>query len=330
MLRQYSICCQKVQFLPAFMNPSCRRPLASMPQREKQKKNDRSVDASELGEIVTPTNMSASESEVTLKHKPPQLTHFLCIPLVNETSYLALEAALERFKAEVCEPVKDENASSDSSAQFQDGLTLRLPPKAIRPLGTLHLTIAVMALETEEKLQKAIEHLKALDLQTIFNNTQRNISNRIKEQHSIAAQPVTVSLTSLKAMRSPANTSILFAEPIPLGAFSIWEFCDSLRKDFTENGFVSPEKRPLKLHATIVNTLYARQRARKGRSKPLHFDATELIKNYAEFTWAENIRLDRLAICKMGAKEVVKSNGTIVVEYEEVASINMPKYIDLA
>jgi hypothetical protein len=62
--------------------------------------------------------------------KKPRLTHFLALPLVTPTSHPQLESALARLRTEI------ENTG------VVDG-------KALRPIGTLHLTIGVMSLGAE-------------------------------------------------------------------------------------------------------------------------------------------------------------------------------------
>lgn len=93
------------------------------------------------------------------------------------------------------------------------------------------------------------------------------------------------------------------------------------------------DDRPLKLHATIFNTVYVRGEEklrlrematrgarRKGRGPSVAFDMRDVIERYEDFTWAEGVRIDRVAICEMGAKEVP---GGRDAEYTEVASVSI-------
>ena len=63
---------------------------------------------------------------------------------------------------------------------------------------------------------------------------------------------------------------------------------------------------------------------------PLKFDARPLLEAYESFVWAEDVVLDRIAICEMGAKkkkkERVDGGGSVVgeeEEYTEVASVGL-------
>ena len=144
-------------------------------------------------------------------------------------------------------------------------------------------------------------------------------------------EPLMVRLQGLHAMSSPHKTSVLFAEPQDLGN-KLYHFCQQLKDEFEQAGFLLEEKRDLKLHATIVNTLYAVERTNKGRegprgkgrsggkrrSAPLRFDATKLIERWKDEVWAD-IKIERIAICEMGAKE--DEDG--VVRYVEIGSVGL-------
>ena len=88
-----------------------------------------------------------------------------------------------------------------------------------------------------------------------------------------------------------------------------------------------PETRPMKLHATVVNTIYAREaksgkkRWGKGSGK---FDARELVERYREFEWARDVRMEKVSICEMGAKKVLEGEVVVDQVYTEVASVPLP------
>jgi len=102
-------------------------------------------------------------------------------------------------------------------------------------------------------------------------------------------------------------------------------------------GLLIPDDRPLKLHATVVNTIYVKGRRSRGgkggkkSSAPLRIDATALLERYRDYVWAEDIVLDRIAICEMGAKKILDDRGDVVgEEYREVASVPLPGALDVA
>lgn len=72
----------------------------------------------------------------------------------------------------------------------------------------------------------------------------------------------------------------------------------------------------------------------KGRDGK--FDATYLVKRYEDMVWMEGVRVEKVAICEMGAKDVaVEEEGArvgngdgseklVAQEYKEIASVELP------
>jgi len=130
---------------------------------------------------------------------------------------------------------------------------------------------------------------------------------------------ISISLISLHSMHTPKSTSILYARPQD-PTNRLYKTCVVLQKLFQEKGYLVPDDRTLKLHATIVNTIYAKSISRGGGIP--RFDAETLLEEWEDFTWARDFQIEKLAICKMGAKKVMDAKGEIMgEEYEEVASI---------
>ncbi|KAL8957951.1 MAG: hypothetical protein Q9183_005936 [Haloplaca sp. 2 TL-2023] len=57
-------------------------------------------------------------------------------------------------------------------------------------------------------------------------------------------------------MHSPKNTSFLYTPPTD-ETERLYPFCKALSERFQKAGFMVEEKRAMKLHATILNTIYA-------------------------------------------------------------------------
>ncbi|KAL9608243.1 MAG: hypothetical protein Q9167_006912 [Letrouitia subvulpina] len=245
----------------------------------------------------------------------------------------------------------------------------RILTEAVRPLGTIHLTLGVMSLASDDRIKAAINLLNSL---------------------SPPPPPAfSISLRGLHAMRQAKSTSSLYAAPKDDEEGRLYSFCEKLRERFTEEGFMVPETRPLRLHATLLNTLYApkvevkveargnesenevederaeyeevvengkqgeqgkledgkasvdaeridqqgetrSQARRKKRKRVLKFDARELIKRYEDFEWVKEARVEKVAICEMGAKKVEGKGRNGMEElglgqkYEEIASVPFP------
>jgi activating signal cointegrator complex subunit 1 len=344
---------------------------------------------------ISPSLGQAKQGDTTRQGKggakKPQLTHFVCLPLVTDTSKPQLQQGLESFKEELA----------------KDGT---VPTKAVRPVGTLHLTLGVMSLDPS-RLEEAKQYLQDLDLHILLRDiTHRRVaeeaaeSGEIAENLNAAAMPdtdaLTINLESLIPMQAPHKTSILYAEPQDASQ-RLQPYAAALRDEFIKKGLLVEDDRPLRLHATIMNTIYAKPKRGRGRTKsskvkerlkhmehkvsPHHhgngegthtapsnsdnenpeddgastvgsvdgndttappdpstaeaphatgdghgpdgkswmrFDARNLIEKYKGFVWAEGVRVDRVCICKMGAKKLwsggVEGSGEVVDEQYEV------------
>ncbi|KJX94157.1 hypothetical protein TI39_contig4214g00014 [Zymoseptoria brevis] len=274
----------------------------------------------------------------------PPLTHFLCVPLVTPASESQLQSSLKTFRDEVSpssprgaiSAVGDAHASSRTPADIPT-----IPRAAIRPVGTLHCTLGVMSLN-QSQLAEAIELLQSDEVTKLFGQQ--------ATEGGLASSPLSVDLKTLVSMHAPQSTSILYAEPVD-SSQRVYPFCVALQALFRSKGFLVPDDRSLKLHATIVNTIYAKGNRRPTRQKldstvpgpaagkledrsrghgpnakaPIKLDARSLIEKYEDFLWAKNIVLDRIAICEMGAKKVHDAQGNVVEEkYTEVAHVELP------
>ncbi|GAA5915795.1 hypothetical protein JCM5296_003564 [Sporobolomyces johnsonii] len=260
-------------------------------------------------------------SSSSTPHPPskPPVTHFLALNLVTPSSRPQLLTSLAELK----------DAMED------------IPDVSPRPVGTLHLTLGVMSLRTREEIEQAAEHLRSLDLLGMLNALPPSSSS----PDSADAEPLpstsasngalTLTLASLVPMHKPSSTSVLYVDPRDPTS-RLEPFCAALRASFTQAGHLLPETRPLKLHGTVVNTnSSASSRRGRGRGKGTgkcarggggggrrhKFDATQLVERFRDKVWADGVEIDKVAICRMGAKPVRdKETGEVVDEvYEEVA-----------
>ncbi|CZT22876.1 uncharacterized protein RCC_08582 [Ramularia collo-cygni] len=262
--------------------------------------------------------------------KKPTLSHFLCLPLVTEISRPQLDRSLGQFKAEVCADGPGDLTTRDESGT--SAAAQSLSAKAIRPLGTLHLTLGVMTLN-QDQLAKAVELLRSLDVATLLqpSSVDSKSESESGQSQNTTAHALTIDLKGLESMHDPESTSILYVAPSDRTE-RLYAFCLALQRHFEE--FIVSDDRPLKLHATIVNTIYAKSKNSASRSQghgpkargSSKIDATAVLRKYHDFVWAENFRLDRIAICEMGAKKIMDAAKVRVVEerYTEVASAALP------
>ena len=338
--------------------------------------------------------------------KKPPLTHFLCLPITGGQAAPQWQASLQQFRNDV--------VATNTSNSPLDAKGSSIPVEGIRPLGTLHLTIGVMSLKEPERLERAVDLLKKLDLVDMLKKEEEEepkcvrtprqageepttatgepgVSSLLAQpDQSVSSPPLILSFTGLKSMHSSTSTSFLYIPPTdPTGR--LYPFCLSLKDRFSAGGFMTEEDRALKLHATILNTIYAAKvypsktlvqgedgrlgvaevekagtenavdghqdegqgneplnqegtiaeplstksksqppepkRERKGKRKKqvVKFDARDLINRYSKFEWARSARIEKVAICEMGAKKTKDEKGEVVrEEYTEIASIPLP------
>lgn len=375
--------------------------------------------------------------------KRPPLTHFLCLPLVNEVSLPQLERSLTAFKADH-PPMPVADLPHGRNPAWQETSRPRIPHGAVRPLGTLHLTLGVMSLSTKDRFDEALTFFRSLDLRGLMREAERvaadlrskqssskhrrgmDIPSKSLPSISSRSDMLTVSLESLHALPRAKAATILHASPVdPTGR--LYPFCIMLRDKFIEAGFIlaegekqtsskftrsgksgdeanqsgssmrnsvppsscpdlaaennfsksenefrdghpivtgepklepyaaalarKPKPRPLLLHATLVNTIYVRDRPKprggggskpNGGSKRIEFDARHMLAKYHDyyldeacttprnlpvpvqptestvdsankfpFVWANEIPIDSVCICEMGAKKLDLGNAAM-------------------
>ncbi|KAI0130857.1 kinase A anchor protein [Daldinia grandis] len=236
----------------------------------------------------------------------PSPTHFLCLPLVTGISRHQLSASLSAFSGDVTSP--------DSFA---------VPEQAIRPLGTLHLTIGVMSFPRDDGLEKAVALLKTLIPRKIMAGikaakTGKDSERSAQEPTRPPSPLLSVTLKGLHSMQpTSSKASVLYSPPVDTEGI-LFRFCENLRSAFQEAGLMAEENRPLLLHATIMNTIYVKGRNRKGgkRHEKLTIDARDIIDRYNDYVWMKDVPLEKIAICKMGAKKQEDGDEAYEVEAE--------------
>lgn len=257
------------------------------------------------------------------KAAPKRLTHFLCLPLVTSTSRPQLAKSLHAFRSDIRDDRSPENSQG-------------IPEKAVRPVGTIHLTLGVMSLLTPERVEGALEALRSLDIPSMLSTSSAELAKVDGKDMGLSKdtdlKPLKVTLRGLISMHPPAKTSVLYSSPDDADG-RLYAFCTKLRDALAE--FMVPDTRPLLLHATILNTVYVpgvRSQSSgsgtgHGRNKvKMSIDAREILERYSEVAWMEDTRLEKVAICRMGAKYVRDDDGNETEDQEYVVEeeVDMP------
>ncbi|KAB5585847.1 kinase A anchor protein [Coniochaeta sp. 2T2.1] len=264
----------------------------------------------------------------------PFPTHFLCIPLVTPSSRPQLSQSVLSFAPDVA-------AETAETASV-------IPQSAIRPVGTLHLTLGVCSFPKNEGLEAAKDLLRSLKPREILAGVRREAAARttttlpgenppkppegeVKEEEE-TEPPLKITLRGLASMQTPQKTSVLYARPVDDRGV-LQTFCEKLRGVFIDAGLMQEENRPLLLHATVLNTIYVknpppgeseggrgnkRKRGRRGEKQA--FDARGLIDRYEDHVWMRDCPVGRIELCKMGAKKI-DVDGVEDEVYEAVAEV---------
>ena len=229
--------------------------------------------------------------------------------------------------------------------------SLGISPRAIRPVGTLHLTLGILNLDTEERKTAACDFLRGDDVSELVRKMAASVTSEhlIHSEAAEASQtpscnvsgdrdlqsltpasrilPFTTTLSGLHPMQKHASTSVLYASPIDHDS-CLRDLCTALHNVFKAANLLIHEDRPLLLHATLVNTIYDRSRGYKGskfkKSTPYRFKASKLIDQYQAFEWAKDVHLEKLSICKMKARQVIENGVVVDEEYEELGHMDLP------
>ncbi|KAF4963034.1 hypothetical protein FSARC_8922 [Fusarium sarcochroum] len=215
-------------------------------------------------------------------------THFVCISLAGPQ----LARSLAAFRTEVTNP-----------AGFG------VPPGAVRPLGTMHLTLGVMSLK-DETIEQATEVLRGLKLKEFLTTAKAAVPSSTTEER------LSITLQGLHAIHTPAKTSVLYAPPVDTDGI-LYKFCEQIKTTFQEAGLMVKEDRPLLLHATVINTIYVKD-GRGRRREKLTIDARDMVSLYDDYVWLEDMPLEKVTLCRMGAKKI---EGTDDEAYEVEAEV---------
>ena len=192
-----------------------------------------------------------------------------------------------------------------------------------------------MSLRDPQQVEEACTFLQEIDPLELLREAAVGETGKSREEpeakvgkedsSQVKPPPLNLTLSGLHAMRSPPKTSNLFAAPT-LASPALKPLCLTLQALFRSRGLLVENRKALLLHATVLNTIYAKKGG-KGKKKskiPLKIDATELIEKYKDFEWVRDMRIDRIAICKMGAKLIKEGDEVVDQVYTEVCSVPLP------
>ncbi|XP_037547033.1 activating signal cointegrator 1 complex subunit 1 [Nematolebias whitei] len=214
--------------------------------------------------VITGSHKAAVSSAITrvevlvesFRRKQP-FTHFLSFPLNDPR----VQEGFLRFKDEVLQQCSQDHGVEESI--FQNA-------------AKLHLTIGTLALLNDTEVRKACEHLQ---------QCQRFIRD-ITE-----GKPLPLEVTGIEYMNDdPAMVDVLYAKVnVKDGSDKLQLMADQLVEHFISEGLMVREWDRVKLHGTVMNTLFRKDlsaEASAGRQTSGEreaFDARSILKKFAAF-----------------------------------------------
>lgn len=220
--------------------------------------------------VITGPHKSAVSSAITrievliesFRRKQP-FTHFLSFPL-NDPK---IQEGFLRFKDEVLQQCSQDHGVEGSI--FQN------PSK-------LHLTVGTLALLNEMEVRKACEHLQ--ECQSVI----RDITE---------GKPIPLEVTGIEYMNDdPGMVDVLYAKVnVKDGSDTLQVIADRLVEHFVSAGLMVREWDRVKLHGTVMNTLFRKDSTveesggpgRQTTSERESFDARNILKKFSSYRFGE-------------------------------------------
>ncbi|KAM8730702.1 activating signal cointegrator 1 complex subunit 1 [Acanthopagrus schlegelii] len=220
--------------------------------------------------VITGSHKAAVSSAVTrvevlvesFRKKQP-FTHFLSFPLSDPK----IQEGFQRFKDEVLEQCSQDRGVDESI--FQN------PAK-------LHLTIGTLALLNEIEVRKACEHLQEC----------QNVIRDLTE-----GKPLPLEVKGIEYMNDdPAMVDVLYAKVnMKDGSDKLQVIADRLVEHFVSAGLMVREWDRVKLHGTVMNTLFRKDstvedtggQGRQTMSEREAFDARNILQIFRAHRFGE-------------------------------------------
>lgn len=220
--------------------------------------------------VITGSHKAAVLSAVTrievlidsFRRKQP-FTHFLSFPL-NDPK---VQEGFQKFKDDVLEQCSQDHGVEESI--FQN------PAK-------LHLTVGTLALLNDMEVKKACEHLQ--DCQNFI----RDITE---------GKPLPLEVTGIEYMNDdPAMVDVLYAKVnVKDGTDKLQVIADRLVEHFVSAGQMVREWDRVKLHGTVMNTLFRKDSTvedtggpgRQTMNERESFDARKILKTFGAYRFGE-------------------------------------------
>lgn len=201
-------------------------------------------------------------------------SHFISLPLASHPAFVK---QVEKFHASVMRmiPVINSDTSSSSSLTSGHGIdeSILINPK------TLHFTLLMLKLGTEERVATAVEVLQGLHSKLLEALNYGPIAVRLKGLECLVGTPAKAHVLYARVEDAEQEKRLLYV-------------CKIIKEEFVKAGLVpeKDKKQQIKLHATLMNTSYRKKRKgdkQSGRGQRIPFDATDILAKHGSEEWGE-------------------------------------------
>lgn len=252
-------------------------------------------------------------------------THFLNIPLATSQSRPQLSSSLRSL-------ARDPRAAD-------------IPREAFRWLDNIRLSLATVSLPTPFDQQLAIDLVRKT-VQRFF----------LEDVHPLKKDSRNALKVRMQGLRDNENAIIPFDKQALKSLFAsviestgrLASLKSAVKNCLEEAGLArtgnhlkfNPEAPETFQRATIVDTSKCTTNQRNVKPSLVaagvqthllrRFDATPVYQHYGDHVWANEFSLEKIALCEMSLKNVVRDGMLLNQGYREVASIPFPGCSDIA
>ena len=215
--------------------------------------------------------MSASnriDSIVASARQRQGFTHFISIP-VNSPE---IQKDFNEFKSQVLESCSDARGLDETV--FQTGTLL-------------HMTIGTLALMDETERQKAIK---------ILHNILEDV------------QQLEISVNGLEIMNDdPAEVDVIYAKIVEENSEKLQEIVDFIVAEFAKTGLMPKQFDRVKLHITVVNTLFRKDEEFSEEKVRETLDSRQILELFGDKSFA-SVTLKEVHLSQRRAGKRTKEN----------------------
>ena len=263
-----------------------------------------------------------------------RLTHYICLPVLTELSRPQFRDSFSHL------------LNHPSAAAFPTG--------AVRPLGTLHLSVGTLRLGSPRREAAAIKLLDNLQVHDILKDCSVGLTDLESEELRFQAARSAPDIAFSPAKATPLSVILsgLWCRPgheadayrLSIKASDptrrLGSFIDKIRYAFIEAGMLvdyprncsrdfPPDEQPICVICiqSLGPVVHSKRHPTKVKTTHPKIDAKSLLEQYKDEVWVEGARLGRLSICKMGlAKEIKRAGGNVDPQMglHEISSVPLP------